>query len=449
MTKNFKITAAASFLAVISSILLTSEAYYGNSATEAMLTYVATIEVKKGSTPAQVDEKIQEQISHLMGTFQSESFSAAVKNPGVLGEDFNVKVIRHENSPTPGYVYYHYSFKGKTVFKKTAFRGEAETKKIPIKLPLAPDKIYELGVVRGKNLCTDEHYNSEGDFWYFWDPDMPGCPLKGNHHDVVRVDGTLTKLPNTKISYPEYDRLYGKNGNKSDLDVSVFLGYIDEEARPGKPNRKDDAFLAMQDFEKYLLGEKYKLALTQDAFRVTDANNEKKGANFYRIYEKEVDGLLGKTMKVKVKILLADTGINAKDPTFHKYLVPALEKSDIVVYDGHSGLGGNLHLDYLPPVKFSKTKYQIFFFNGCSSYPYYNGMFMKAKGRSGSLDILTAGLPTLSSTTSPNLQAFLDGFLSGKILSYQKILKDLDKSNGEEGTYLFGVSGDQDNKFKP
>ncbi len=422
-------------------------AYYGKSATEAMLTYEATIEVKKGTSPVELDAAIQEQISYLMGTFQSASFIDAFKNPGVLGEDNTTKVLGSEPAPEAGRIRYRYKFKGKTVFRKNAFRAGSNVRKIPITLPLALDRIYQLGVVGHENLCTDEHYNSEGDFWYFWDPEMPNCPLRGNDTDVVRVTGKLEKLENTTLTYPEYDRLFGENGNGSTFEVSIFLGYIDDITRPYSAHRKDDAFLAMKDVEAYLADNKYDLTMKKDAFRLSEAG-EKKGANFYRVYEKPLK-VFGKQIKARVKILLADTDINSKDPTFHAFLVPAFENSDVLVYDGHSGLGGNLHLDYLPPIKFSKAKYQIFFFNGCSSYPYYNGMFMKAKGRSGSLDVVTSGLPTLASTASPNVQAFLDGFLSGKALSYQKILGDLEKSNGEEGTYLVGVNGDEDNKFKP
>jgi hypothetical protein len=52
-------------------------------------------------------------------------------------------------------------------------------------------------MVKGQNKCTDEHYYSEGDLFYFWDPDKAGCPLKGNTTDVLRVEGRLERLENT------------------------------------------------------------------------------------------------------------------------------------------------------------------------------------------------------------------------------------------------------------
>src|SRR5690606_8123994 len=90
---------------------------------------------------------------------------------------------------------------------------------------LNPERTYDLGVVDGENRCTDHHYNSYGDFFYFWDVDQEGCPLQGNDTDVVRVTGQLTKYENTKKTYPEYDRLYLKDV----LDVRVLMGYIDDD----------------------------------------------------------------------------------------------------------------------------------------------------------------------------------------------------------------------------
>jgi hypothetical protein len=144
---------------------------------------------------------------------------------------------------------------------------------------------------------------------------------------------------------------------------------------------------------------------------------------------------------------LGDTGINSEDKTFHIRLVDAFENSDILVYDGHSGLGGNLDLESLPKINFNKKKYQIYFFNGCSSYPYFNGAFFAAKGGTKYLDVVTSGLPTFADTAGPNVMAFLDNFIKGKSLSYQTILRGLEVSNEDYGTYLTGVNGDEDNIF--
>ena len=44
---------------------------------------------------------------------------------------------------------------------------------------------------------------------------------------------------------------------------------------------------------------------------------------------------------------------------------------------------------------------------------------------------------------------FLGGFVDGKTLSNQAIMQRLDHSNGREGTYLYGVNGDEENTWHP
>ena len=120
----------------------------------------------------------------------------------------------------------------------------------------------------------------------------------------------------------------------------------------------------------------------------------------------------------------------------------------MLLYDGHSGLGDNLDLARFTGAKLDPEKYQLFVFNGCSTYPYLNGMYFRAKGGSRNLDVITAGLPEFATSSGPNISAFLAPFLDGRELSYQKILSDVEESNGPgAGTFLVGVKGDEDNEW--
>ena len=69
-------------------------------------------------------------------------------------------------------------------------------------------------------------------------------------------------------------------------------------------------------------------------------------------------------------------------------------------------------------------------------------------GRTKNLEIITSGLPTLTSTSTGNMLSFLTPFIEGRTHSYQTILRSLERSNDDEGTYLMGVNGDEDNLFK-
>ena len=448
---------------LLSMLTTPTQAYYGRHSTEATLTFHGQADVRwKGPASAallnsRAPERgralnlIHQQVQHLMGTFQSVSFRKETAAAGALGETYEIHFTDAVAGSARGRVLLSYDFRGTVVFQKEIFSGH-DAKLVPVRLPLAPDLIYGLGVVRShgkdRNRCTDTEFNEEEDFWYYWDPEMPSCPLAGNDQDVLHLTGKLERLPNTTLSYPEYDRLYGDNGNGDSLMIAVFIGYIrDQDVDAGKPSRRDEALRALRYIDHDLNERGFELALKKDLFRV-DGDDFADGINFLRRYQKPVN-FGDRTLNVQVEVLLADTDIESTDETFHHYLIPALRNSDIFVYDGHSNLGANFDLNKLPPVAFNQEKYQIFFFNGCSTYPYVNGMYFRAKGGTRNAEIITAGLPTFADSSGPNAMAFMDHFLEGETLSYQKILSDLEKSNSDPGTYLVGVKGDEDNTWTP
>jgi hypothetical protein len=462
-------------------------AFYGVNATEAMLTYQAIADVKWSdkeiSNLPQLEtlnsesnrnhkkaiDLVESQIQHLMGTFQSASFKEEFGFPGVLGEqenydsddykqtNYQIEFLKVEKGTSKGRLSIAYKFTGKSVFDLRAFKN-SDRASVPLKLPLSPDLIYKqsMGKKGGEpfNYCTDPGYNDEGDFWYFWDPQQKKCPLADDNQKVLRITGELKLLPNSVERYPDYNALYGDNDNGKVLEISLLLGYVDDIPNNKIGHTKDTTYKNFKVITKELKDMGF-TELTgkdhyKDNFKITSGGNETKGANFLREYASVIHTDDGRKVHVHVQVLLADTAIASRDNTFHYYLVPAFENADVLIYDGHSGLGGNLDLGSLPKVHFDLNKYQIFFFNGCSSYSYYNGMFFQAKHGSKNLDIVNSGLETSSDSTAPNALAFMKYIIRGDLKSYRRILTALEKSNGEDnGTYLTGVSGEDDNTYQP
>lgn len=442
---------------IYSSIIFAKDdrKYFGATNVEAKLEFEAKLDLKHSGSLSlaglkqetanneKVFAAVREQIAYLIGHFSSDSFKEEVGVPGVLGEKIDFKFSKIESKGSHKIL--HYRASGKVVFHKDVF-GSKKTASIPLRLPFNPERTYDLGIVDGKNRCTDHHYNSFGDFFYFWDVEQEGCPLQGNDTEIVRATGKLTKYENTKKTYPEYDQLYLKDV----LDVRVLMGYIGDNISLTGANYNDDGYLSFKGTVSELETLGFEAVQKRVKFRLTRDGREISGSNYLTVMEKTIRNQLGRIQTVRVTLYLGDTDLSSSDATFHQILIPAFQESDILVYDGHSGLGANLGFDYLPEFEFDPTgKYQLFFINGCSSYPYFNGQFFRAKqGGSKNIDIITSGLSTYTSTSVSNTMSFLAPFISGGLWSYQTLLRHMEQSNGDAGTYLTGVNGDEDNVFK-
>ena len=517
-------------LALALSAPLAANAYYSGSSYEGVLTIKGIRIITDFSTKSKdvdkvnakdlnkasplstsVRAKINRQLDHLIGTFQSSSFldkktygDLAFGVAGILGEEGERKieitsVKPVSTGPYKGLREITYNFESQTVFDRDAW-GAKDKVQVPWKLPLVLKTAneeeaydaYTLGCVLGGecagtdnpgNVCTDAHYNSLGDYWYFWDPDRKptkddpraACPLRKVKSEEIVLDGfgTLKKLPNTVGTNPDYERMYAGN----ELKIAVFVGYIGEHAhRLSKFKRhthngvwrNDDGQKSFQEVSRLLREagcvtqrSKSISGFHEDALgrQIRDNN----GADIIHYCEKDLSSKMGRPFTVKVTSMLADTQSDSTDRTFHNHILrPALLDSDLVFYDGHSGLGANLDIKTLKTAigdehfRFRPTKFQIFYFNGCSTYPYFRSMFFDAKAAAArvagitddkdgtkSLNVITSGQETDASTTAPNIMAFIGPFLDGKKLNYQQILAGEEASNGDIPSYLIGVNGDR------
>lgn len=140
---------------------------------------------------------------------------------------------------------------------------------------------------------------------------------------------------------------------------------------------------------------------------------------------------------------------------FQKMLAHSLMNSSIMLYAGHSGLGEYLNLDLMQnnaqlKMQANQQRYQIYYFNSCSSYPYYNSQYLNLKKTSSdpkgtkNLDIITNGLSTFFVAIAPSSFALMQAIelfsTQGKKTTYQEIMNKANSDN------LIGISGDEDNK---
>lgn len=460
--------------------------YFGAKSTQAEMTYKFFIEFSNSQKPTrdEVKAKIEDQLTHLFGTMATtERGSSNKKYPKAvpLGKH-SIRLSTSENyatlkDGTQDVWQSKYGYKGIIAVDEMKDDGS-----FTVVLPYNPDTIYDASIVETDSQvgypCTDEHYNSQGDFWYFWNPYQRGCKLKeggstieaSEGKDYAVIPAKLGRKANTVETYPEYDRLADENG---EITIDILMGMDDTEMNPD-PFSTRNVDVNAENFKKVAstLEKSPSLKFTaQEAWTPaeTQAYLEKlsggkvsfEGENmpYVKEFVKE-----NKLAKIRVRLVFGPSGINEANKPFHYFYQNALQNSSIMIYDGHSGLGGHLDLlgieavrtqvDGVPfKIHFNKSRYQIFYFNSCSSYTYYNSQYFARKKSTSdklgtaNLEIVTNGLATLfdiMGTANLTLIRAVNSWSKGeKSFSYQELAKEMDSQN------LLGINGDEDNQYKP
>lgn len=416
--------------------------YAAKNSSEVQMSFTHQVEVIVSNRPPSEKrsrQAIEDQLRHMFGSM------AAQEVQGVPRGDHEVNIL--QSTQTSEYTYQvQYEFNGTILLENSTKRTYS------FFLPNNPYTIYLASSDRGNYPCTDPHYQSEGDFWYFWNPLQKGCPLKNPEH-YQTVTAKIKKIPNTKISYPEYSRLVDSKGN---IKISLLMG-MDDPSLDRDPNTSRDINAEnFRQIKKDLLALNFENSMASDTEiqKITPQTNQKPYIeNFNKTFERD-----GKKISILVQIFYGPSGIEEESQNFHFAFKDALENSSVMIYDGHSGLGGHLDLPSIEQtenfkIKLNTKKYQIYFFNSCSSYSYYNSMFFDQKRTSTdpkgtkNLDILTNGLLTYfyaMHSTNMNLIKAILAWAEGKAtVSYQALAKDIDSNN------LFGINGDEDNPTTP
>ena len=421
-------------LACVSAIQAKESIFYsGSDSTEAVMTFQHFVEIDSSTVPSskKAGEKIESQLNHLFGPMGEAEFKAVPRGNHKIS---NISITKVSGS----------KYKASYDYAGTIVLQNGPTAEFQIVLPNNPDTIYASAMSGSKNPCTDPHYQSEGDFWYFWNPAKPGCKLRENE-DYQKIEAKIQRITNTVQTYPEYDRLV----DDGKIEFTVLMG-MDNPKLGRDPNKSKD--------------------INADNFVEIKNKLNSWGYTGRKWTKKEIKTFTGKTFKktpyveefskkigslnIFVTVFFGPSGIDEDSTAFHHFFKSGLEKSSVTIYDGHSGLGGHLDLGSIESTEGftiapKQNRYQIYFFNSCSSYTYYNTMFFDRKITSSdphgtkNLDILTNGLSTyfnvMHDTNMALIQA-VDEWASGKSrLSYQAIAKEIDSGN------LFGINGDEDN----
>lgn len=423
-------------LSLIAGFIFSIAAYPHASltCTEAIMKFNHFVEIdSKRVSKRAANEAIEDQLQFMYGAMAHDDVKGVPK--GV--HDVRIKKMeRTEDDKTR----VHYSFAGPVLIEK------GPRSKDTFYLPRDPsyEGSYEPAIdpKTGINRSTDEHYQDFGDYWYFWDPWAKGSLLKNRVH-FDKVNASFKRIKNTKHTYPEYENLVDKKTGT--IPIAVFFGMDDEDHSRDAMRSNDLGAQGYRGFKAGLkkMGFKGRKMDSADMREILEGKRPTKP--FVEIFEKETEN---GTMVVQV--FYGPTGINEDNTAFHYFYKDALKNSSLMIYDGHSGLGGHLDIESIEDQEGFKIgvhpkKYQIFYFNSCTSYSYYNipyshkGLAHPTK----TLDILTNGLETefdTKQTANLTLVRAIDEWATGgKKQSYQSFTKRMEQLN------LFSVNGDEDN----
>jgi hypothetical protein len=240
---------------------------------------------------------------------------------------------------------------------------------------------------------------------------------------------TFNFTPNkeSKTEYrPKLDQIRGDNGNGEDLVITYIHGFAHDPRE-----KSDDGRVNYNTVNERLKAKGF----TTTIIRRTSTSPAV-------LLEKQTKDANGKNINIKIYHYLVETSLSSRSKLFAQFFKDAIENADVLIYAGHSGLGGNLDIpsleDKAGEFEFNPNKKQILFFNSCSSYSYYLNQFSEIK-RKSKIDVLTNGLSSYF-YTAPDIELkFLETIIDpSKNPTWTEILKYMESDLGGEN-YMLNV----------
>ena len=291
-------------------------------------------------------------------------------------------------------------------------------------------------------------------YWYFWNPAQSGVDADGKtftcasllHQgkDFITIDGNLTarKAIKDQGGIFAFDRL----PTNRPLRTTALWGIIDPKAETLPVKKLSDTLNALA---PPVRAHGINAALKQLGFgpERRSASEVDRGSMYFADFLRglpEVFNITGITTQVDRDTFLADikgklggsgrelilkisfgpTDVLSKpEPQHWNTLAAALANDDIVLYNGHSGLGENTsiksltHATQKKPGAFNGPPYQIVAFLSCYSYSYFGSdlVTLRSKApRKGVTDIVYTGIDFTSERGALGLLDFLDRSIQAK-----------------------------------
>jgi len=284
--------------------------------------------------------------------------------------------------------------------------------------------------------CVDfgAHDVDSGSMWYYYRPARSGCDLA--EADVVNFDVAVSLSEiNTTGKFPEYDKVWEDNAFKV---VAVFGKYED-----GATTSSDAGIAGYNRFVGAVSNE-------LRSFGVTTVPAEVPSSPGVGAPEIVFNATLAGGRTVQVVAILVDN-VRTAPTRFNTRYAELSERADLIVYNGHAGLGANIRA-LAHKGRWVQGQYVIVFMNGCDTYAYVDTALFDAHSAVNSddpagtkhTDIVTNALPSYFASMPAATMALVRGLIAyDSPKTYEQIFAGIDRSQ------VVLVSGEQDNEYLP
>lgn len=269
--------------------------------------------------------------------------------------------------------------------------------------------------------------------WYYYRPASRGCDLSEEH----LVQPTAELAPSeveTSGKYPEYHRIWEDDL----LKITAVFGKYESGA-----TGSDSGISAYNKFVATM-----ERTLEEGDLETTPENlPSRPGVDVPEVtFAAEYDD----GRRIEIHAFLVD-GVRSASQEFYDQYAELTKDSDLIAYNGHSGLGSNIRA-MARRGEWREGQYSIIFMNGCDTYAYVDSALADAHARvnpddeTGTkyMDLVMNAMPSYFSSMADATEAFVDGLMRrDDPVTYEHIFEDIDDSQ------VVLVSGEQDNEFVP
>jgi len=281
--------------------------------------------------------------------------------------------------------------------------------------------------------AAEGHEMLISNYWYHYRPVMSGCAVADA--DAIKPVAAVSQSPlNTVARYPDYHRVW----EDKSFDVLAVFGKYEKTAT----SDFDAGISAYNEFVAAVTAE-LGAGTTISPAGLTGAPG---AAHPEVIFQKK----LANGRMISVSAILVNE-VQSADAAFDKRYAELSAGADLIMYNGHAGLGANVAA-LARKGAFFPGKYQIVFFDGCDTFAYTDDTLATRRAAlnpddvSGTkyLDTVTNAMPAYFNNMSDASMALFRALLHDEApKSYPAIFKDVAKD------HVVVAQGEEDNAYLP